>query len=82
MAVESNGEDEDQLVNGIPVFHLVSPCGEAQTAARIEDGGYGGDDSGSACQADALHDHLLLGDQSQAAGDVDVEHQPDADIVL
>ena len=78
---KDDGQDEDQLIYGIPVLHFVRPCGEAEASARVEDGGYGGDYAGSACQADTFHDHLLLGDQGQAAGDVDVEHKPDADIV-
>ena len=60
---------------------MICPCGEAKASACIEDCGYGGDNADRTCQTDTFHDHFLLGDQCQTAGDVDVEHQPDADVV-
>ena len=78
---EDDGEYEDQLVNRISVFHRIRPRGEAKTAACIKDGGNGGDHTHHAGKTDTFHDHLLLGDQCKAAGDIDVKHQPDTDIV-
>ena len=73
------GHDEDDLVDGVAVLEGVGPGGEAQATTGVEHGGDGGQQAHGAGQADALDDGLLLRDQRQAAGDVQVEHQPDAD---
>ncbi len=78
---EDDGENEDKLINGISVLHGVRPCGKAETAACVEDGGYGRDDAYHSCETDTFHDHLFLRDQGKTAGDVDVEHKPDTDVV-
>ncbi len=80
-ACKYNREHEDQLIDRISVLHQIRPRGEAETAARIEDCRHCGDHADHACQTDAFHNHLLLGNQRKTACDVDVEHQPDADIV-
>lgn len=76
-----NGEHKDQLINRISVFHQIRPRGEAETSARIEDRGYRGNHTDHACQTNTFHDHLLLRDQRKTAGDIDIEHQPDTDII-
>ena len=53
---EYNRKHENQLVDGVPVFHLVAPGGEAEPPARVEYGGDGGDDARRRDEADALHD--------------------------
>ena len=57
---EYDGKAEYELVDGVSVLQGVSPCGEAQTAACVEYGGYGGDDARRSRKAYALDDHLLL----------------------
>ena len=76
-----DGQDEDQLVNGITILHGISPCREAETTACIEDSREGGNDTCRCSKSDTLNDHLLLRDQCKTAGDIDVEHQPDTDVV-
>ena len=57
---KDDGKHEDQLIDGIPVFHGIRPCGEAETTACIEDRGNRRDHAHGTCQADTFHDHLLL----------------------
>ena len=60
---------------------MIADAGEEQAARSIENGGQGGYQSHSGGKADALDDGLFLRQQSQTAGDVDIEHEPDAHIV-
>ena len=78
---EGDGQDEDDLVDRIAVLLVIRPGGESETTARIEDRGDRGNDTGGCHEADALDDRLLLRDQRQTAGDIDIEHQPDTDVV-
>lgn len=73
-----DGEHKDDLIYRVPVFHGVSPCGEAQPPACIEHRRDGGQDPGHSAEADTLDDHLLLRDQGETTGDIQVEHDPDA----
>ena len=75
----NDGQDDHNLIHSISVLHGICPCGEAQAAACVKYGGNGGQYPGHACQADTFDNHFFLGDQCQTTGDVDVEHQPDAD---
>ena len=73
-----NGEDNHNLVNRVSVLHGVSPRGEAQPSAGVKYCRYGSEDTCHPCKTDTLNDHFLLGDQGEAAGDIDIKHQPDA----
>lgn len=51
----------------------------AQAPAGIKYCGNGRKNANNAGQSDTFDDHFLLRDQSQSTGNVEVEHQPDAD---
>jgi len=76
-----DGKDEDHLVDGISVLHSVCPCGESKSAARVKDCGYSGDHAYKSRKSHTFHDHFLLRDQRQTAGDIDIKHQPDSNVV-
>lgn len=56
----NNGENEDDLINGISVLKGVCPCGESKTSAGIKDSGNGGENSNHSHKTQTLDDHLLL----------------------
>lgn len=66
----NDGKDNHDLVDRISVFHGVSPCGETQASAGVEDSRHGRQDARHACKADTLDDHFLLGDQGKSTGDI------------
>ena len=77
---ESDRQDEDHLVDRVPVFKSVCPCRKSQTSCCI---GNGRDRSESRTHTDRksyrFEDHLLLRDKCKSACDIDIEHQPYTD---
>ena len=77
---EEDGEDQDHLVDGVAILHHIAGSGEAETSGCVEHGRQSAHDAGGAHRkTDGGEQSLFLRDQSQTAGDVDVEHNPDTD---
>jgi len=78
---EWDRKTEDNFVHGVAVFKVICPYIDAPSSSCIENCDYCGNYSDCTSKAYSFYNHFFLIDDDKTTGDVDVEHEPNVDIV-